>query len=223
MKIHRAEYIISAPSLKHCPDFGGTPEIVLVGRSNVGKSSFINSLCSRKGLARTSNTPGKTRHINFYDVSFSEPERPDVGTSRILLVDLPGYGYARVAKSEQEQWRKNLESYLSKRESIRLIIQLLDGRHGPQANDQQMADWLAHHQRPVQVILTKADKISRNELAKQIAATARVLGLPAGDILGYSAETHQGREEVWRRLILLVPELMQQIQENLQPDQQDND
>jgi GTP-binding protein len=200
VKIHRADYVISAPSLKHCPDFEGVAEIVLVGRSNVGKSSFINSLTQRKNLARTSNTPGKTRHINFYDIEASETAL-DAEPVRVILVDLPGYGYARISKSEQEKWRKNLEAYLSKREAIRLIVQLIDSRHGPQANDIQMAEWLAYHQKPTQVILTKADKISRNELAKQVVQTSKTLGIPAPQILTYSAETHAGRDEAWRRLL----------------------
>jgi GTP-binding protein len=200
MKIHRADYVISAPSLKHCPDFEGVPEIVLVGRSNVGKSSFINSLTQRKNLARTSNTPGKTRHINFYDIEASATT-PDAAPVRVILVDLPGYGYAKISKSEQEKWRRNLEAYLSKREAIRLIVQLIDSRHGPQGNDVQMAEWLAYHQKPTQIILTKADKVSRNELAKQVAQTSKILGIPAPQILTYSAETHAGRDEAWRRLL----------------------
>jgi GTP-binding protein len=201
MKIRTAEYVISAPSLKECPDFNGTPELVLVGRSNVGKSSFINSLVQRKNLARTSNTPGKTRYINFYDITYNAPGAPaQSAPQKLLFVDLPGYGYAKISKSEQEKWRKNLEAYLSKRDPIRLVIQLIDARHGPQENDIQMYEWLQYHGKQVQVILTKIDKLSKNELAKQVALTARLLDVTPADVIAYSAENHTGRNEAWARL-----------------------
>src|SRR5579872_3826765 len=116
MKILQAEYLLSAPALKDCPDLGSTPEIVLVGRSNVGKSSWINSLLYRKNLARTSNTPGKTRYINFYPVQYSEG--PDKPASQLIFVDLPGYGYAKISKSQQQEWQHQLENYLLKRDNI---------------------------------------------------------------------------------------------------------
>lgn len=203
MKILEAAYIISAPDLKHCPDFEGLPEIVLVGRSNVGKSSFINSMTWRKNLARTSNTPGKTRHINFYRIRAQESDEGPV--TEFLFVDLPGYGYAKVSKSEQEHWRKNLEAYLLQRDSIRLVIQLIDSRHGPQDNDIMMFEWLQHHGRRTRVILTKSDKIGQSELAKQTKATARALDLAAPELIAFSAEKHQGRDQAWQALL---PELM---------------
>lgn len=199
MKIYTADYIKSAPSLKDCPDFGVVPEIVLVGRSNVGKSSFINSMTQRKNLARTSNTPGKTRYINFYTIAYNEPGRKGE-PEKLIFVDLPGYGYAKVSKSEQEAWRNNLENYLSKRDSIRLVVQLIDSRHGPQENDIHMFEWLQFHGKRVQVILTKTDKLSRNEMTKHVHTTARVLDIAAPDILTYSAENHQGRDAAWRSI-----------------------
>jgi GTP-binding protein len=224
MKIHTADYVKSAPSLKDCPDFGGLPEIVLVGRSNVGKSSFINSMTRRKNLARTSNTPGKTRYINFYHITYTEEaESGSATTSKLkvspkaspktgeetpvhtlVFVDLPGYGYAKISKTEQEQWRKNLEAYLLKREAIRLVIQLIDARHGPQDNDIRMFEWLQHHGKRVQVILTKADKLSRNEASKELAKTARALDVDASDIIIYSAETYLGRDAAWQVLEPLI-------------------
>jgi GTP-binding protein len=201
MKIRTAEYVISAPSLKECPDFNGTPELVLVGRSNVGKSSFINSMVQRKNLARTSNTPGKTRYINFYAITYDAPGTPAKSApKKLLFVDLPGYGYAKISKSEQEKWRKNLEAYLSKRDPIRLVIQLIDGRHGPQENDIQMYEWLQYHGKQVQVVLTKVDKLSKNEVAKQVALTARLLDVTPADVIAYSAENHLGRDAAWAQL-----------------------
>lgn len=206
MKILTADYIISSPSLKECPNFQGCPEIVLVGRSNVGKSSFINSLTQRKNLARTSNTPGKTRYINFYDVNYAKTKS---SKDKVMMVDLPGYGFAKISKSEQEKWRKNLEAYLSKRDSIRLVIQLIDSRHGPQDNDIQMYEWLQYNGRRVQVVLTKTDKLSKNEIAKQIAVSARALDLSASDLLAFSAETNAGRDQAWGAILeaLSLPQL----------------
>lgn len=203
MKILTASYVISAPSLKECPDFQACPEFVLVGRSNVGKSSFINSLTLRKNLARTSNTPGKTRYINFYDIAYAPGEGRK---EKMLFVDLPGYGYAKISKSEQEKWRKNLEAYISKRESIRLVIQMIDARHAPQDNDIQMYEWLQYHGRPVQVVLTKTDKLSRNEVAKQVALSARALDLRPEDIIPFSAENHTGRDKAWARILRALSE-----------------
>ena len=202
MKIFTADYITSAPSLKECPDFQGTPEMVLVGRSNVGKSSFINSMTQRKNLARTSNTPGKTRYINFYSIVYGKS-----GADKLLFVDLPGYGYAKISKAEQEKWRLNLEAYLGKRASIRLVIQMIDGRHGPQNNDIQMHEWLQFHGRRVQVVLTKIDKLSKNDIAKSVAQTARLLDSAPEDVITYSAETHLGRDKAWQALqsVLAAP------------------
>lgn len=198
MKILTADYVISAPGLKECPDFQGAPEVVLVGRSNVGKSSFINCLTLRKNLARTSNTPGKTRYINFYDVNIA----PKAGQKvKLLMVDLPGYGYAKISKTEQEKWRHQLEAYLSKRQPIRLIVQLIDARHPAQDNDIQMYEWLQYQGKRVQVVLTKTDKLSRNEVAKQVAQTARLLDLTSDDIIPFSAETQLGRDNAWKALM----------------------
>jgi GTP-binding protein len=200
VKIHSSDYVTSAPSLKECPDFQGTPELVLVGRSNVGKSSFINSMTQRKNLARTSNTPGKTRYINFYTIVYARQG----GTDKLMFVDLPGYGYAKISKAEQEKWRQNLEAYLGKRQSIRLVIQMIDGRHGPQNNDIQMHEWLQFHGRQVQVVLTKIDKLSKNEIAQSVALTARLLDVTPADVIAYSAETHLGRDKAWQALLAVL-------------------
>ena len=201
MKIFTADYVKSAPSLQDCPDFGAVPEVVLVGRSNVGKSSFINSLTYRKNLARTSNTPGKTRYINFYDVTYTRSgASANAQPRRMIFVDLPGYGYAKVSKTEQEKWRISLENYLSKRENISLVVQLIDSRHGAQENDIRMFEWLQFHGKRVQVVMTKMDKLSRGEMNRHLNATAKALDMQAADILGFSAETHMGRDPAWKAL-----------------------
>jgi GTP-binding protein len=119
---------------------------------------------------------------------------------KLLFVDLPGYGYAKISKTEQEKWRKNLEAYITKREPIRLVIQLIDARHGPQENDIQMYEWLQYHGKRVQVVLTKIDKLSRNEIAKQVALTARLLDVTPADVIAFSAENHTGRDAAWTQL-----------------------
>lgn len=212
MKIHTADYIKSAPSLKECPDFGDTPELALVGRSNVGKSSFINSMTQRKNLARTSNTPGKTRYINFYAVTYGDTNAsgsPSSGKNpeKLVFVDLPGYGYAKVSHAEQERWRLNLEAYLSRRNGLRGVIQMIDARHGPQDNDIRMFEWLQFHGKRTVVVLTKTDKLNRAERSKNVAAIAYALGLDADVLLSYSAETHHGRDDAWRaiRPLLTMP------------------
>jgi GTP-binding protein len=204
VKIHTSTYITSAPSLKECPEFQGAPEMVLVGRSNVGKSSFINSMTQRKNLARTSNTPGKTRYINFYDIRYAKPGAPQGVTDQLLFVDLPGYGYAKISKTEQEKWRRNLEAYLGKRQPIRLVIQMIDARHGPQDNDIQMYEWLQFHGRRVQVVLTKIDKLSKNEIAATVSKTAHLLDVTPADVLPYSAETHLGRDKAWQAMLSVL-------------------
>jgi GTP-binding protein len=192
VKIVSATFVQSATGLENAPKFNGLPEWALVGRSNVGKSSFINTMLGRKNLAKTSNTPGKTRLINYYKVN-----------EQYLFVDLPGYGYAKVSKTEQEQWRRNLEKYLSKRKEIQAIVQLIDARHGPQESDLQMFAWLDHHELPVLIVLTKTDKISKNDIANQIHKTAKVLKIEPEYIVPFSAETGLGKDTVWQTLTSL--------------------
>lgn len=163
------------------------PEIAFAGKSNVGKSSLINSMLNRKALARTSQNPGKTRTINFYDVE---------GT--IYLVDLPGYGYARAAKSEIEKWGKMIENYLLKREELKAIIMLVDIRHEPGANDRMMYDWLKHYGYNIIIVATKSDKIKRSQLQKHTSMLRKAFELQPEDILiPFSSETKNGREELW--------------------------
>ena len=159
MKIKSAKFLISSPNLKLCPQLDKC-EFALLGRSNVGKSTFINTLCNQSKLAKTSNTPGKTRLINLFEIiTDKEP---------FILADLPGYGYAKVSKKEQDSWQKNLEEYLLKR-NLTSTIQFIDARHDIQKNDILMQEWLKFNNIPCINILTKCDYISRNEITKKLA------------------------------------------------------
>jgi len=183
-----------AGSIKQFPE-DTLPEIAFVGKSNVGKSSLINSLLGRKSLARTSSAPGKTRTINWYEVD-----------EKLFFVDLPGYGYAKVSKAEQLKWGKVIETYLHKRESLRLVLLLVDVRHAPGEGDQMMMDWLRHYGVPTLVVATKSDKIKRSQHEKQKKIIREVLGIGKEDLLLYSSETKAGRDEVWSRIMGLTME-----------------
>jgi GTP-binding protein len=166
------------------------PEVAIVGRSNVGKSSLINRLANRKNLAKSSSTPGKTRTINFYCFNRSW-----------YLVDLPGYGFAKVSRSEKAGWGKMIEKYLSGRKTLRGVILLVDIRHPPSADDRTMKDWLEHHQIPFMVVATKADKLSRSARQKNLAMIRRELQLPMEQLpLGFSAVSGEGLEELLQSL-----------------------
>jgi len=181
IRITKADFLVSSPDLKRCPEYN-LPEIALIGRSNVGKSSFINTLVNRKKLAHTSNTPGKTRLINLYNIE-----------ERFIIADLPGYGYAKVSKKEQQTWAKNLEEYITKRESLKCVIQFIDIRHDAQKNDLQMREWLDYHNVPVITVATKADSISKNKLAATIKKISETLH---SEIVGFSAKTGLGKDKI---------------------------
>lgn len=186
MKITSAEFVKSAFDKIHWVT-DGRPEIAFLGRSNVGKSSLINSLLLRKGLARTSNTPGRTQSINFFLIN-----------ENFYFADLPGYGYAKVSKSMRADWGKMAEEYLAERDELALCIQLMDARHEPTALDKQLNDWLRHHEKPHFVVATKTDKLSRNELQKSLtSARKRFSGT---NVLSYSAQTGHGRDELWQEI-----------------------
>ena len=156
MKIKNAKFLISAPNIKLCPELN-LPEYALLGRSNVGKSTFINTIVNNSKLAKTSNTPGKTRLINLFEITSDK--------KTFILADLPGYGYAKVSKKEQAEWQKNLEEYLKKRK-LTSTIQFIDARHDIQKNDILMQEWLKFNSIPCFNILTKCDYISKNEINK---------------------------------------------------------
>ncbi len=167
MKIKNAKYLSSSPNLKLCIE-SSLKEFALLGRSNVGKSTFINTLCNNSKLAKTSNTPGKTRLINLFEIT------TDINS--FLIADLPGYGYAKVSKVEQEKWQKNLEQYLLKRQNLVSTIQFIDARHDIQKNDIQMQEWLKHNNIPCINILTKCDYISKNEVNKKLEILKKNFG-----------------------------------------------
>ena len=162
-------------------------EVAFAGKSNVGKSSLINGLVNRKALARTSSQPGKTQTINFYNVN-----------DEVYLVDLPGYGYAKVSQSEKEKWGKLIEKYLNGSEQLRAVFLLIDIRHEPGANDQMMYEWICHNGFNPIIIATKLDKIKRSQVQKQLKLIRQGLNVRPGTmIIPFSAETKQGRDEIW--------------------------
>ena len=170
------------------------PEIAFAGRSNVGKSSLINALMNRKSLARTSSQPGKTQTINFYNIN-----------KAMYLVDLPGYGYTKIAESEKKKWGVMVENYLHSSKQLREVFLLIDIRHDPSANDKKMYDWILYQGYEPVIIATKLDKIKRSQVQKQLAAVRRGLNLKSQtEIFPFSAETKQGREEIWAYVDSLV-------------------
>lgn len=173
-------------------------EVAFAGKSNVGKSSLINALMNRKSLARTSSSPGKTQTINFYMVTGRRETEDTDADESIYLVDLPGYGYAKVPQSEKEKWGKMIENYLHRSRQLKAVFLLIDIRHDPSANDRMMYDWILHNGFSPIIIATKLDKLKRSQVSKQIKAVKQGLQVQPGTILiPFSAETKQGREEIW--------------------------
>lgn len=172
------------------------PEIAFAGKSNVGKSSLINALMNRKSLAHTSSQPGKTQTINFYNIN-----------SAMYLVDLPGYGYAKVSESERAKWGKMIENYLHKSKQLRAVFLLIDIRHTPGANDKTMYDWIVYQGYQPIIIATKLDKLKRSQVQKALKEVRTGLGLAPGDIvIPFSAQTKQGRDEIWTLMDELIGE-----------------
>ena len=169
------------------------PEIAFAGRSNVGKSSLLNRLVHRKKMARVSQTPGKTREINFFRVN-----------DQFVLVDLPGYGYARISKSARSEWRPLIETYLGHSQRLRGIVQLLDARHEPGADDLQMLDFLSEVGVPTLIALTKIDKVSARDRAERIDAIGRMAGLEGDQLIPFSAVTGEGRNELASAILSLL-------------------
>jgi GTP-binding protein len=190
MKITSAEFVKSAFERAHwLHDL--RPEVAFLGRSNVGKSSLINSLLGRRGLARTSNTPGRTQSINFFLIN-----------DEFYFADLPGYGYAKVSKTMRSDWGKMAEEYLAERGELRLCIELVDARHEPTKLDQQLNEWLGHYEKPHIIVATKSDKLSRTELQKSLKVIRQTFA--GSDVLAYSSQTAAGRNELWSRILAAV-------------------
>ena len=169
-------------------------EVAFAGKSNVGKSSLINALMNRKSLARTSSQPGKTQTINFYNIN-----------DAMYLVDLPGYGYAKVSEKEREKWGKMIERYLQNSKKLKAVFLLVDIRHDPSANDKQMYEWMVYQGYAPIIIATKLDKIKRSQIQKNIKAIREGLSVQPGTIIiPFSAETKQGRDEIWEVIDSLV-------------------
>ncbi|RKD75681.1 MULTISPECIES: ribosome biogenesis GTP-binding protein YihA/YsxC [Sinobaca] len=186
MKANQAELVISAVAEEQYPTMD-LPEIAMAGRSNVGKSSFINTLLNRKNLARTSSKPGKTRTLNFYLIN-----------EILMLVDVPGYGYAKVSKTERAAWGKMIETYLGERDQLCGVTLILDVRHAPSGEDVRMYQYLKHFELPVVIIATKADKVTKNKRPKHVKQIKETLGLHKEDsVVLFSSETGQGKEEAW--------------------------
>lgn len=189
MKIKSADIVISAVSKAQYPE-GNLPEIALAGRSNVGKSSFINKLLNRKSLARTSSKPGKTQTLNFYLIN-----------EEFYFVDVPGYGYAQVSKKEREKWGKMIETYLTERDQLKCVVSIVDLRHPPTKDDVMMYDFLKYYNLPTIILATKADKIPHGKWQKHLKVVKDTLEVEKGDpIILFSAETGQGMDEAWKAI-----------------------
>ncbi|MEH7545022.1 GTP-binding protein [Neobacillus bataviensis] len=186
MKVVSSDIVISAVKPEQYPETE-LPEFALAGRSNVGKSSFINKMLNRKGLARISSKPGKTQTLNFYLIN-----------EILHFVDVPGYGYAKVSKTERAAWGKMIETYFTTREQLRAVVLIVDLRHPPTTDDVMMYDFLKHYEIPCIIIATKADKIPKGKWQKHLKVTRETLELDQNDhIIVFSSETGEGKDQAW--------------------------
>ncbi|MCH4825605.1 MAG: ribosome biogenesis GTP-binding protein YihA/YsxC [Planococcus sp. (in: firmicutes)] len=189
MKVNNVELVISAVRPDQYPE-DGLPEFALAGRSNVGKSSFINKMIGRKSMARISSKPGKTQTLNFYKIE-----------EKLFYVDVPGYGYAKVSKSEREAWGKMIERYITDREPLRAVIQIVDLRHPPSKDDVAMYEFMKHFEIPCIIIATKADKIPKGKWDKHKKIVRTTLDMEKTDpLIVFSSETGLGKDEAWQEI-----------------------
>ena len=193
MKVTKAEIVISAVSKAQYPTTN-LPEIALAGRSNVGKSSFINRIIGRKNLVRTSSKPGKTRTLNFYTIN-----------DLFYFVDVPGYGYAKVSKKEREKWGRMMEEYFETRESLQLVVLIVDIRHLPTTEDLQMYDYINYLEIPLLIIATKLDKIAKNKRQQHVNQIKKAFGENEDiKIIPFSSETSENKDAVWKEIIKYI-------------------
>jgi GTP-binding protein len=186
VKVNQVELVISAVRPEQYPG-DILPEFALAGRSNVGKSSFINKMIGRKSMARISSKPGKTQTLNFYKIE-----------ETLYYVDVPGYGFAKVSKTEREAWGKMIETYITSREQLRAVVLIVDLRHAPTNDDVMMYDFLKHHELPCIVIATKADKIPKGKWQKHLKVTKETLNMDKeDDLIMFSSETGLGKDKAW--------------------------
>ncbi|MCH4123185.1 MAG: ribosome biogenesis GTP-binding protein YihA/YsxC [Levilactobacillus sp.] len=186
MEVNHVELVMSAVDPVQYPTTG-YPEIALVGRSNVGKSSLTNVLINRNSYARTSSQPGKTQTLNFYNVE-----------DQLYFVDVPGYGYAKVSKTEREKWGTMIETYLTQRDQLKGVVSLVDARHAPTEDDVQMYQWLAYYGLPTLIVATKSDKIAHGKWNQAVSRIKKTLDLPNTDnIIMFSAPKKSGKDAVW--------------------------
>ena len=194
MHVKSTEFIKSATKPAHYPE-GDLPEIAFAGRSNVGKSSLINVLVNRKALVRTSSTPGRTQLINFFAVN-----------NAFTLVDLPGYGFAKVPPEVKRQWGPMMQTYLSSRNNLRGVVLIIDVRRIPKDEDIQMFEWLRTFGVPPILVVTKCDKVSKSERERNLVAIAKELGAERSELCTFSALSREGTESIWKRIeALLIP------------------
>lgn len=190
MNLHNAEFVRSVTSVADCPK-DGLPQIAFAGKSNVGKSSVINKLLLRKNFARVGEAPGKTTHINFFCID-----------KKMYLVDLPGYGYAKVPQKEKERWGRLMESYFAAPDTFCFGVMIVDARHKPTENDVTMANWFLQSEKPFTVVANKLDKLKKSELEPNMACIRETLSLPDSvQLIPFSAEKGDGRDELLRVIL----------------------
>ena len=192
MIVHSVAFVTSAPALASCPP-SEWPEIAFAGRSNVGKSSLVNCLLNRKGLVRTSSTPGRTQLLNYFAIN-----------EQLYFVDLPGYGFARAPRSVRERWQPMVHGYLKGRASLKAVVWLLDVRRDPSKEDLQFLDWLEESEIPTIPVVTKIDKVSRNELGRRLAKISNSTGLAVELFTPFSVLSRKGHEELWELIAMAL-------------------